>query len=114
MLVRIELLADRIDRHDAVASEDRLQLLLGHLHALEQRLQCGVAFHLVLRHRTDRHAENVGHLEQVLGEALDGELLRIVDLPVLSHSKVLRVGQRSLEIVIDDLHFLEQLLVLLD
>ncbi|CAG5929523.1 unnamed protein product [Menidia menidia] len=72
VLVRIELLAFRVELDQAVLGEHLLDLDLGHHQAVVQVLQVGVlARHLLFGHALRGLLQDVGHLQQVLAEALD-------------------------------------------
>lgn len=101
MEVGIELLVDRIDRFEAVPLEHLLHRVARHRQSLVQVLQVHIVVgHLGFGHRLRGVPKNVGHLEQVLAEALNAVPLGILDLLVEARAQILGFGQRAFVFVL--------------
>lgn len=98
VLVGVELLAGGVEPLEAVLLEGVEEDGLGHLEALVQVGQVLVLvrrpgrLELVLGHHGERPVQVVHAVDEVLGEALDGELARVLDLALGAVLEVAEVG----------------------
>lgn len=92
VLVWVELLALRVELEQAVLGEDLLDLDLGHHQAVVQVLQVRVlTCHLLFRDALHGLLQDVGHLQEVLTEALNAwrEWRRFEQLVALKYDYLL-------------------------
>ena len=88
-------------RRDAELGERLLQPALGHLDAVDQRVQRRVAAAAaLLGHRLDGAAQIVADRQHVAGEGGDRVLARVGDLALGAPAQVLHLGQRAQELVL--------------
>lgn len=102
MEIGIELLFDRIDRFEAVSLEDLLHRVACHCESFVEVLQMGIAVvNLGFWHGLCGVSQNIGHLEQVLAEALYAKTFGILNLLGEPSPKVFGFRQRALVFVLD-------------
>lgn len=105
MLVRVELLADRVEALEAVLGKSLNENLLGHLEAVVEVNEVGVALLVVGRDLVGRDSregtvEVVDAVDEILGELLDGKVARALDVALGAVLQVAEVGDGSEALVL--------------
>jgi len=98
--MRVQAFAHGLDALDTVAGKDALQVLLGHLDAVQKRLELFVALPGIRGHAAQGPAQIVGDADDVLDQRYGRELDRIVALARGTAANVLDFRQRPEQLVL--------------